>query len=131
MSVSVIGRAQRYAPGDLVRVVALPEYCRSWERCGNVALRCHAVTLRHCLGGVYRVANIGENDSLEVEITSDVRWHRVFYVGEDGHPELEIFKTLQRCKPVACTIFIEPECVDLVARRAALPRWSPPVWALP
>jgi hypothetical protein len=122
--------AQGCEPGDLVKVAALPDYCCAWEKCENVALQCHAATLRRCLGRVFRVVSVGENGWPELEVSSDVSWHNLVYTGEQGRPKVEVFNSLHRGEAVACAISIEPKCAELVARRATLPVWNPPSWAV-
>lgn len=90
---------QQFEPGDLVRIVALPDYYQIWESSKNTDLKWHGTLLRRCLAGKYRV--IG--------------------VGDDGCLELDVFRTasvLNRSL-VGCEISIEPECVALVAKQVA------------
>ena len=56
----------------------------------------HAAVVRDCLGGTYRV----------------------IYVGEDGRPELDVYRTAAAYidpGSVGFSISIEPECVVLVS----------------
>ena len=103
-------RTRQYESGDLVKVVALPAYCRRWDYCENTRLRRHAALLQTCLGTTYRVITIGE----------------------DGRPELDVSRTGSILDPTltGCSISIERDCVELFAKRAVLPRWRPPVWAV-
>lgn len=102
------GGAKPYEPGDLVKIVAVPDYCQEWKNSKSTALRRHAELLQRCVRRAYRV----------------------ICVGEDGRPELDVFRTAALLDPDlrGCAISVEAECVSLVARRRALRRWTPPSW---
>jgi len=90
-------RAPHYEAGDLVRLVALPSYCR--QQWTQPDMNLHVAVLRDCLGGTYRVS----------------------YVGEDGRPELDVLRIAIARTPglIGCEIAVEPEWVAPVAKRTA------------
>jgi hypothetical protein len=84
-------RARQYRVGDLVEVVALPDY--AFQHHNNADLKRHAALLRHCLGKRFPIV----------------------YIGDDGRPELDVSAVaapLMGC--IGCEISIEAQCISIV-----------------
>ncbi len=60
--------AHQYRAGDLVEIVALPEYAFRHYRYRDMAL--HVAVLRRCLGKRFRIVNIGDDGRPELDVTA-------------------------------------------------------------
>jgi hypothetical protein len=86
---------QQYRIGDLVEIVALPDY--AFRHHSNRAFALHVALLYRCLGKRFRIV----------------------YIGDDGRPELDVTSVaapLAGC--IGSSISIEAQCLEVVSGAA-------------